>query len=261
MIRKLKESDKDTVMDYVSEEPSINLFIIGDIEQHGFDTDFQEVWGKFNADNNIDGVLLRYQNNFIVYVKDLETDLSGFKEMINSFDGKKMISGKSTIINNFKDSLQNYEERLTYFCELRDKSKLLSWDNNIKSATEEDAKKIYDIIDTIDEFSIKDSVEAIRDKLKNNSKVAYYIEDENEEIITVSQISAENSKSAMVVGVATRREYREKGYMSKCLSKLCYDYLVKNKILCLFYDNPKAGRVYHKLGFKEIGLWTMLVEK
>ena len=72
----------------------------------------------------------------------------------------------------------------------------------------------------------------------------------------MSQVVAENSKSAMIVGVATR-----KGYMSKCLSKLCNDLLERNKFLCLFYDNPKAGKVYHKLGFKEIGIWTMLVER
>ncbi len=49
--------------------------------------------------------------------------------------------------------------------------------------------------------------------------------------------------------------------MGKCLSKLCSDLLKRNKTLCLFYDNPKAGRVYRRIGFKEIGIWTMLVEK
>ena len=91
--------------------------------------------------------------------------------------------------------------------------------------------------------------------------VAAIIENEKKEIITVSQITAENSKSAMVVGVATRKDYREKGYMSKCLSKLCSDFIDKNKSLCLFYDNPKAGRVYKKIGFEEIGTWIMLVER
>jgi len=45
------------------------------------------------------------------------------------------------------------------------------------------------------------------------------------------------------------------------LSKLCSDFIERNKSLCLFYDNPKAGKVYHKIGFKEVGRWTMLVEK
>jgi len=194
-------------------------------------------------------------------LENLDEDVSEFKEIISSYKGKKFISGKDTIIEKFKDVLNNYEERITYFCELRDNKKLLPWDYSIKLTKEEDAEKIYDLLSTIGEFSVQDSVDTIRNKIKDNSKIAYYIENDNKEMITISQITAENSKSAMVVGVATRKEYREQGYMSKCLSKLCSDFIERNKSLCLFYDNPKAGKVYHKIGFKEVGIWTMLVEK
>ena len=62
----------------------------------------------------------------------------------------------------------------------------------------------------------------------------------------------------MVVGVATREDYRKKGLVSKCMSKLCYDYLKEGKTLCLFYDNPEAGKIYKRLGFKEIEKWIMI---
>lgn len=261
MILKLNNEHKNVVMDFVSKEPSINLFIIGDIEQFGFDKDFQDVWGHFDENGNINGILLRYKNNFIPYIEDINTDISEFKDIIKSFNERKIISGKNIIIDKFKDVINNYEERITYFCELRDNTKLLPWDNSVKYAKENDAKRIHDLIGTIDEFMAKDSIEWISESIRNKSKVAYYIENEEKQIITISQISAENTKSAMVVGVATRDGYREKGLMSKCLSKLCNDYLEKNKVLCLFYDNPKAGKVYHKIGFNEIGIWTMLVEK
>ena len=75
------------------------------------------------------------------------------------------------------------------------------------------------------------------------------------------QTAAENSKSAMVVAVATHKDYRKRGFMAQCLSKLCRDLLNENKTLCLFYDNPEAGSVYHKLGFKTIGKWKMIVCK
>ena len=261
MILKLKDEHRDIVLNYVAKEPSINLFIIGDIEQYGFDKDFQEVWGNFDDENNLKGILLRYTNNFIPYIENLDEDVSEFKEIISSYKGEKFISGKDTIIEKFKDVLNNYEERITYFCELRDNKKILPWDYSIKLAKQEDAERIHDLLSTIVEFSVQDSVDTIRNRIKDNSKIAYYIENDNKEMITISQITAENSKSAMVVGVATRKEYREQGYMSKCLSKLCSDFIERNKSLCLFYDNPKAGKVYHKIGFKEVGIWTMLVEK
>ncbi|CEQ21362.1 GCN5-related N-acetyltransferase [[Clostridium] sordellii] len=261
MILKLNDRHKDIVLNYVGKEPSINLFIIGDIEQYGFDKDFQEVWGSFDEKNNLTGVLLRYNNNFIPYIENLNEDVSDFKKIIKSYKGNKFISGKSDIIEKFKDILNDFEEKYMYFCQLKEKSKLLKWDDSIKVATEKDASRIHELIDTIDEFSVQDSVKEIEEKIRDNNKVVYYIENEKKEIITVSQITAENSKSAMVVGVATRKDYREKGYMSKCLSKLCSDFIDKNKSLCLFYDNPKAGSVYKKIGFEEIGTWIMLVER
>jgi len=49
--------------------------------------------------------------------------------------------------------------------------------------------------------------------------------------------------------------------MTQCLSKLCQDLLSENRTLCLFYDNPEAGAVYHKLGFETIGKWKMLLKQ
>ena len=65
----------------------------------------------------------------------------------------------------------------------------------------------------------------------------------------------------MVVSVATRKDYRRQGLMTQVLSKLCQDLLNEQKTLCLFYDNPEAGAVYHKLGFKTIGKWKMIVRQ
>lgn len=261
MILRLDEKYKDQVLEYVSKEPSINLFIIGDIEQHGFDKEYQIIWGKFDNKGNLKGVLLRYENNFIPYIDDLNEDVSGFKKIIKKYKGKKIISGKGIIVEKFKDILDNYEDRDTYFCELKNGEKLLKYDENVKIAKYEDAQKIYNLMNGIDEFLIKYSVEEISKKIKNKNTTAYFIENDKNELITIAQITAENSKSAMVVGVATKKEYREKGYMSKCLSKLCYDLLSRNKKLCLFYDNPKAGKIYNRIGFEEIGIWKMLVEK
>lgn len=260
MIRKLNIYDKEKVLKYVSRQPSINLFLIGDIEQFGFDKDFQEVWGKFDAEKNLKGVLLRYNNNFIPYYEDMNEDLGGFKEIIKSYDGNVMISGKEDLIEQFKEVISNYTQRKTYFCELKDNNKLLAWDNTVKLAVPQDANRIYEIIESIEEFTAENDIEQIKDRIEDRSKRVYYIENDKGEIISVSQTAAENSKSAMVVGVATRKGYREQGHMSKCLSRLCNDLLNEGKTLCLFYDNPKAGKVYHRIGFEEIGIWTMLVE-
>ena len=57
MIKKLEEKDRAMVMEFLGEEPSINLFIIGDVEAFGFAADFQELWGQFAENGEIEAVL------------------------------------------------------------------------------------------------------------------------------------------------------------------------------------------------------------
>lgn len=262
MIRKLDEKDRKSVLEFLSEESSINLFIIGDIEAFGFDEDFQEVWGQFGEDGSLEGVLLRFNENFIPYWKNQEFDITGFSEIILNTKNEKMISGKKSIVTKFKDIFEESTVKSMYFCEMEKLNNLHTVEHEIKIADVDDSDRIYHFIEGIEEFSaIGNSVERIKHKIETNTGRIYYMENEKGEIISVSQTTAENSLSAMIVGVATKDEYRGTGLMTKCLSKLCEDVLKENKKLCLFYDNPKAGAIYHKLGFVSIDNWMMLTEK
>lgn len=48
MIRKLTKEDHVKVMELVEPKAAENLFIIGDIEAFGYDSDIQDVWGNGN---------------------------------------------------------------------------------------------------------------------------------------------------------------------------------------------------------------------
>ncbi|GAA0177505.1 GNAT family N-acetyltransferase [Clostridium sediminicola] len=262
MIRKLSENDRKQVLQFLSEEAAINLFIIGDIENFGFKKDFMDLWGSFNNEEEIEGVLLRYHESFIPYYKNSNFDVAGFKEIINKYEGKKIISGKNNIVDDFKDIVQGAKEKSTYFCELKNKEKLIKDYGNILTAKVSDSKKIYDLLETIDEFNATDtnSLERIENGITTKAGRIYFMKNEYGEAITTAQTTAENKYSAMVVSVATRKEYRGKGLMGQCLSKLCSDLLNEDKTLCLFYDNPEAGKVYHRIGFETIGKWKMLIK-
>lgn len=259
MFRKLASEDYEKVMTFLSDEPSINLFIIGDIENYGFEHPKQDVWGYF--DPELSGVLLRYRNNFIPYFKNKNIKLEEFKNQILTFNQEKIISGKASIVKDFEDVMDNFTKREMYFCELREMNHMLKVNHKVSLAKVEDAERIYHFLEGIDEFSnIGLSIESIKEKIQTGSGRVYMIESEDQEIISLSQTSAENNYSAMVVGVATNPKYRRQGYMSSCLSQLCTDLLNENKTLCLFYDNPKAGSVYHRLGFESIEKWVMLLQ-
>lgn len=265
MVRKLIESDRNIILNFLEEESTFNLFIIGDIINTGFDKAFMEMWGEFDENNNLSAVLLRYFNNFIPYYKENYIgDLSPFKNIISMNDSKKLISGKSEIVDNFTEILKNYKLKREHLCELNNKTKLISNfdDTLIKRATVDDTDKISDFIDSIEELGVTgENREMLYNTIKTSSGRYYYIENEDGEIISVAGTSAENKLAAMVVSVATDKCYRKRGLATRCVSKLCIDTLNSCEKLCLFYDNPDAGKIYHSLGFETIGNWSMAVER
>lgn len=263
MFRLLTETDKEMTLNFLGKHPGLNLFQIGDIENHGFDSTIQTVWGSFKEDGTLRGVLLRYRENYIPYFEGDDFNVSEFMDVIKCDTKAKIISGEQTIVDEFLACFDEVQEKEMYFCELVDDVALKMLNQPIKVATPHDADRILNLLNTIAEFDFgtRTSSKSIKEKIEDGSGRVYYIENEKGDIICNVQTTAENSKSAMVVAVATHADYRELGLMSQTLSKLCQDLLSEGKTLCLFYDNEKAGSVYHKLGFKTIGKWKMLLKQ
>ena len=268
-MRKLTEKDHEKVWAFIQREPSKNLFIIGDIEVYGYEQDFQELWGEFDTEGNIKSILLRYYESFIVDgVKGY--DATAMLEVINSYE-HSMISGDKEILQELEKvlSAKEYSVRDTFFAECT-KNSLMEVDEiklteEIKLATVNDALRIATLENQIDEFeslkktSIAERVKQIQKKLDSRAGRTYFIENE-EEIISLASTTAENSVSAMIIGVCTKEEYRKRGYVSAILFKLLTNLFMEKKAVCLFYDNPEAGNIYKRNGFKDIGIWRMLIK-
>jgi predicted GNAT family acetyltransferase len=260
MIRKLESKDYEMVMDFLKAEPSLNLFIIGDLESFGFESDFQELWGDFDDKENIRAVLLRYYNSYIPYAKSYY-DVKGFVDLIREKGDMAVLSGMSTVVEQMESYLTDRlgKKQVTYFCEC-------TKDSFVESETDKSGVRILDL-DGVDELlalraSIKEFVPNARARdmlikgLETKTARTYYME-MDEQMVAAASTAAENSLSAMVVGVCTKEEYRKRGLASIVVEKLVKDVLAEGKIACLFYDNPEAGRIYKRIGFKDIGMWTM----
>lgn len=277
MIRRLTEADRQTTLSFLLEEPEINLFTIGDIERFGFDAHFQTLWGDFEADtDHLQAVLLRYESNYIPYFKSDHYNPAVFANIMLSDPDFRMLSGRLPLVRRVQEAIAiatealerpepAYIEKATYFCKLTEATQLSpeNQTQTIKIAIPDDASRILDLIKEIDEFSdsITTTEMRMRENIETGASRVYFIEDPNRRLLTVAQTAAENSASAMIVGVATRPDHRAQGLMSACLSSLCRDLLAEGKTLCLFYDNPRAGSVYHRLGFDTIDQWLMLIKR
>jgi predicted GNAT family acetyltransferase len=130
--------------------------------------------------------------------------------------------------------------------------------------TKEDASKLYDLLATISEFntSKESKEEFIQGKMTSINMGTTMVLEEDGKFVSTVATTAETTKDAMVVGVATHKDYRKKGYASILMSALMKRYFNDlHKDLCLFYDNPKAGKIYLRMGFKDIGKWVMYEPK
>ncbi|EOP73121.1 hypothetical protein KOW_00531 [Bacillus cereus VDM006] len=97
-----------------------------------------------------------------------------------------------------------------YFCECKDDTALpkTMLHTAITLATIDDVEQIMKLRSNIEEFpQTGQSEKILRQSLEANTGRTYYIEKKGE-IISSASTSAENSLSAMVVGVCTHSNYR-----------------------------------------------------
>lgn len=253
MIVKVDKSHHNKVMEYLKIEPDFNLFIIGDIEKYGYDNYFLTVWANLNEKNEVKGVLLKYFEFLIFYAND-DFDEDEFIGLIKNIEYVEL-SGKTEILKSLAFKLGLDKKRVVNFCRLNKSDNLGSIDLNVKVKKIRfwNINKIVKLYELIEEFD-STSVENIKAGLKSGR--GYCIEIDRK-VVSMVKSTCENNTHAMIVGVGTHPQYRNRGFATDCIIKICKELMNENKIPCLFYDNVEAGRIYKKLGFEDLGKWSI----
>ena len=258
MITKLQEKHKEELLKLVMKEKELNLFIIGDIENYGFNKEFLEFWGDFSQSGEITAVLMRYYEDFVIYATG-EFDVKRFSEIVNSIEFR-MLSGEKNVVKKFSNLVNVKDKQDTHFAKLINGYNLYDGDAiNLVMKTEiEDINEVWDLQNKkISEFTDLSPVERMKKKYMDKTARGYHIRNDKDQVVSSVETGGENSSSAMVLGVCTDPSYRGHGYAAAVTSKLCKELISEGKSPCLFYYNPKAGEIYKKLGFQDIGMWSM----
>lgn len=263
MIRKLNENDNNKLMQLVMKEPEINVYIIGNSENLGYNKNFFELFGEFDENDVLSAVMCRYFNSFNFYAKD-NFDIYGFVDVIKSYDRFKMLVGKTNIVSKFQGTpLGLNQSKHQHFAVLKEINPSFETDKKIlvKKAYIQDIERIANLREGIEEFvsGTNNFKEMLFNDFKTGTSHGYYVELDNK-IVSYCQTSTENSMSAMVVNVMTDKEYRKRGLVSACLKVLCDDLIMHRKTLCLFYKNLEAGAIYKRIGFKEVDRWSVYMK-
>ncbi|HBQ64930.1 MAG TPA: hypothetical protein DD727_08460 [Clostridiales bacterium] len=265
-LRRLGEADRDILLHYLAGEPEYNLFVFGDIERFGLDSDQLDVWAIEPSRTNgsgvpypYDSILLRFKDYYIPYSRSEDFSTGPVLDLLLQKQAKN-VSGKGSVISRLKSGLEHIEFTDTFLSRLNRVVMDVDTDG-IEKATLDNIEEITRLYSDIDEFDTRyqfqQSMQRSRDALNSGMGRFWFLRRDGH-IAAVSASSAENSVSAMIVGVATSPQFRNQGLATRVVVAQCRELLREGKkFLCLFYYNPEAGRIYHRIGFEDIGTWTM----
>jgi len=254
MIIEFKQADKALALDYLMIDPKMNLFAINMVKR--FDLGDQlRIYG-LDRGQGLEGLLVKFSGNYMPYSHLDDHTLRAFLPVIQADDSRLMISGKKAHVQGFKGLFDHEVIQESTYCELDSRADLLLGDLTIKKAGLEDVDRVVHILSDLEgmglDGSFKDFV--IR-RLEAKMSRIYYVENDQGDMIAISQTTGENESSAIIMGVGTQLGYRGMGLQKQCLSQMCSDLLDEGKKVYLQYSNPLAGKIYHKIGFKAIGKW------
>jgi hypothetical protein len=259
MIRLLTEGDRGSAVTFLEAEPSFNLLLLGDIENFGFRSEFQQVWGDVSEDGKLRALLLKYYHSYLVYAS-ADFDLPGLARIMQKDRRMEVLSGRAETVEKFRIPLKASKIKRLHFAELDDNA-LVPREihrGRVQKATLADIEAIFALKRQIREFKLSPSAEqSFRQTVSSGAGRSFLIKI-RDSVVSVASTTAENSRSAMIVGVCTHPDHRNKGFATYCMTALCRELLDEGHTLCLFYNNDAAGSIYRRLGFREIGMWSML---
>lgn len=248
--------NKNELLDFLLRKPTENCFFIGDIENFDLEDEFIDVW-KFETNNQISSILLRYYKFYLISSEN-ENDLKEIAKIIETDKECITVSGLENDIDNIAQFLDFIKIEKTFLAELNNKSfNKIPSKFSPQKATTNDINGLFDFQKGIDEFSLDErNRDSFGKEITSNTGKIYYIK-ENDQIVSSATITAENSINGTIIGVATDSKYRNKGYARACMIEICKEMIDNSKSVVLFYNNPNAGKLYKKIGFLDVGKWSM----
>ena len=269
-VRRATGAERGEILSYVGAQPEYNLFIIGDIENFGLDGGDCAVFVKDAPGGGYDWLVLEYMGDRVLYSHNPDYDAAevfGFLQT-RSF---RVVSGKYSLLQRLYAYYPGARLSRTYLSRLDRVEPLPPRQGEEDPAAglgfyalaPDEAELLIGLYCQLDEWAADyagreaQAAAAKRREMERGDRTYGFFD--GDRLVAAASATAGNSRSAMVVGVGTHPDYRGRGLASLAVSRLCRDLMKEGReFLCLCYNNPAAGRIYHRLGFREVGEYGML---
>ncbi len=254
-IRQLNRDNTNALLDFLYQDPYYNIFMVGNLEHMGLDHPDLDYWGSFR-DRQLVGALMRYRVFWNVYDAG-GADLREFAWLMDRRGDVQALHGRDRLIARLAKLLRDYEvkeERRLHFCHLPELKPALTSSHSVHRATHADLPALVAFYSDAEEMSRDE--QSVRRCLEQGR---IFVATAEGRVVSAALTNTETRNLAMIGGVYTPLGSRYQGYASACMVAICQDLEAEGKEACLCYDDPVAGGIYSRLGFKEIGYWRLLL--
>jgi predicted GNAT family acetyltransferase len=273
-MRKLRESERPHLLDYLMAEPEINMFFIGVIENHCIDSDEVTVFAEEAADGQGHGppegdawdiVILKYYDNYILYSHGDNFNLPLIVAFLKS-DIVDSINGKATTIRRIAPFFPHLQMEEKSILRLDNLSEIpLQYSKaKVRILTSADAKKIIELYAQNKHYAHRFSgnkekhIAERRASLEGNGIAVGLIY--KQKLVSVAEISADNDVTGLLVGIATHPKYYGRGFATQAISALCAEAFSRGKKhICVLHDECiDATNLLKNVGFEEKNHYALL---
>ncbi len=266
MIRQLDGRDQEAAVALLSRAPALNLYLLGNIAAMGMRSPISNFWGDFADDGaesgseaRLRGVINLYMTGWSIFGMP-DADWAGLADVIDRHP---------TAADRLQDNPGGAPSLMPY---LRLYEAVRESEEELMKLDAADFVPVApppDVVVRRARWADLEALVAFYADAGEMTRVAAAVEhplrerriwlaEQDGEILACALTNAETADHAMIGGVYTRPEARNRGLSRAVCSALCAELLGEARQPFLYWVNPTAGAVYRRLGFHPIGKWRSL---
>lgn len=263
-VRRLTAADHTEVLALFGKEADHYHFLLDDLKWNGYAGEHFLVFGELESGRLV-SLLLNNFNNLTYYSPD-DREPKAYRHMPGQLSFAK-VSGPDRLVQRICKDLTLASSTLSHMGMVKQAVPLSRSPDTIVCAitAREELREQYRLLLSAEEYAGLSGDEegyVCREwnRLASSHDRAVYLRLDGRMVASASTFH-EREHSALITGVVTHPDFRNKGYAAQVLAALFNQLLQEGKYPYLFYTNPAARSVYLHAGMEEICPWRVTVLK
>lgn len=262
VVRRLGEADRREAAALLDRDPGYGLFPRSNLDHMNLTSSFTRYWGAFDQ-RRLRAILMLVGSRAAIYAP-AGTDVSALAR-VAAGDEIDFTMGRPDLVDALLGALPHAhvdrrEEH--YLAELADGAHIRV---HVPQGAIIRRAQLYDIEPLTQLYLGSDGFERLRpDELRRTMagrvrSMRTYVAQVGTRLVSAASTSGETPVAAMIGGVWTAPDARNRGYSTAVVAALSRELLEQRRTPYLFYllDNVPAAAVYAKAGYRVVGRWSV----